>query len=345
MKTLAELPEDLLYAVAEALKRDRSALVALTRSCRSLHRATRSVLYRHIDKVSRDQLKQLNRTFSADPSLKAYVQSYSLYLEYGEVLDDGLETLVEFPNLRELIFDSSHKVHVPAHLSPMNRIGQMRRGRPEGQDFLCRFLDTCSFPGIQSIVLSGNFTSTEIMRFMLLPSVRALRAGGLGSLHAPLLPESGTAETCKLSMLSLTGDGLWSVEPSTMRSISQTCPMLQEFLCQIPVTASQTPPQGMRLSQVIRAVSPTILDWVFAPLHSTLRRLSLLQLRHNVPYDGTFMNLSMFEQLADLEITSCCLLPPGPPCNKRDMLYQLLPASLVQLKVSNFPLHCYTHIN
>jgi hypothetical protein len=74
-------------------------------------------------------------------------------------------------------------------------------------------------------------------------------------------------------------------------------------------------------------------DVVFRPLRTTLRKLSFLQIRHNVPYNGTHMELSGFRNLVDLEITSCCLLPPGPPCEARNMLCELLRASLRKLKV------------
>ena len=334
MKTLIELPEDLLYLIACSFERDRGALIALATTCRALHQATRSLLFRHISDLSMESIGRLEQIFATDTSLKAYVHSYPLNMEYGEILNNGLEKSLGYSNLRELTFTSSYKFRMPIQLSPMNHIKQMQQGRPEDQDFQCGFLDTHSFPRIRSICLIGDFTATEIMRFMLLPSVQTLRAKDIASLRAPRLSAYFAAQTSNITSLSIIGDGRWNVEPETVQNIFSACPLLRDLQCQVPVSTSVTHGRNIgRKSHVNRAVSPAAFNAALAPLHTRLRRLSLLQLRHNVPYDGTNMDLSRFRELIDLEITSCCLLPPGAPCEGRNMLCELLPVSLRRLQV------------
>jgi hypothetical protein len=83
-----------------------------------------------------------------------------------------------------------------------------------------------------------------------------------------------------------------------------------------------------RESPVISKVTPGELTNVFAPISKTLEELCLLRLCFDVPYDGSQMDLSGFRKLSDLEISSCCLLFPGPPCEDsyQELFYLTAPA-------------------
>ncbi|KAH7090633.1 hypothetical protein FB567DRAFT_577861 [Paraphoma chrysanthemicola] len=336
MRTLAELPEDILYLVAETLERDRCSLFALARSCRSLHLAARPFIFRHTGELSRAQTQLLNRSLADDTSLKSYLHSYPVHIEYGEIFDNGLETSLELSNLRKFIFICSYKMKLPDNMSPMALTIATSRGRGPDQDFQCDFLDTYPFGQLRTIFLVGGFTSTEIMRFILLPSLNTVVAQKLALLRDPLLPSDFSPRKSNLTSLSLTGDGFWSIRPQALQTLLSACPSLQDLQCQIPVSALPYHPYDLRLSQVRDAVAPEAFNVTFASLRKSLRRLSFLQLRHNVPYDGTHMDLSQFENLVDLEITSCCLLPVGAPCTERNRLYKLLPISLERLML-DFP--------
>ncbi|KAH8696957.1 hypothetical protein GQ44DRAFT_832384 [Phaeosphaeriaceae sp. PMI808] len=336
MKTLTELPEGLLYLVAETLQRDRCSLVALAQSCCSLHRAARSFIFRHIKQLSLSRTQLLERSLAADASLKTYVHSYPVHIEYGEILNNGLERSLEFSNLRELIFICPHKFRLPENTPPILYMVARGQSRGSDQDFQCGFLDTHPFDRIHSISLIGGFTGTEIMRFILLPAIQTVVAKDIASIRDPSLPSDLSLRTSSLTSLSLTGDGFWSIQPETLQAFFSACPFLQDLRCQIPVSARPDPPYEIRSSWVADAVSLAALNVTFASLRKSLRRFSLLQLRHNVPYDGTRMDLSQFENLIDLEITSCCLLPVGAPCAERDLLYKLLPTNLERLML-DFP--------
>jgi hypothetical protein len=262
-----------------------------------------------------------------------YVHSYPVHLEYGEILDNGLERSLELSNLRELIFICSHKIRLPDNTPAMAYILSRSRSRGLDQDFQCGFLDTHPFDKIHSISLLGGFTGTEIMRFILLPAIQTVVAKDIAPLRKPSLPSNFSLRTSSLTSLSLIGDGFWSIQPETLQAFCSACPFLQDLRCQIPVSAHPYAPFGVRSSYVTDAVSPAALNVTFASLRKSLHRFSLLQLCHNVPYDGTYMDLFQFENLVDLEITSCCLLPVGAPCAERDLLYKLLPTSLERLMV------------
>ncbi|KAH7378686.1 hypothetical protein BKA66DRAFT_571476 [Pyrenochaeta sp. MPI-SDFR-AT-0127] len=334
---LLELPEDLLYLIASYFERDRRTLLALARACRDLNMVTRSLLFRHTDDLSIERIRLLERKINTDATLKAYVHSYPVHMEYGVFLDNGLQKSLGYTNLRELAFVSSYKLHLPIDLSLMTRMRRLNVGaRGEDQDFQCGFLETHPFAQIRSITLVGNFTATEIMHFMLIPSIHTLRAKDIGLLRAPKLAASFATQMSTIISLSLVGDGRWSVELKTVQAIFSVCPQLRDLQCQVPVIASPSGDRIFRKSHVIGEVNPAALNIAFAPLRARLRRLSLLQYRYDVPYNGTHMDFSRFEELIDLEITSCCLLPPGAPCEARDELCGLLPASLRCLKL-DFP--------
>jgi hypothetical protein len=184
----------------------------------------------------------------------------------------------------------------------------------EGHDFQCNFLNNHQFAKIHIIALTGNFTTPEIMRFMLLPNATALQIEYVALLRAPRLASSYTTLTSKLTSLSLVGGDNWNAAPEVIGKILLICPRLQELHCQVSkITMSQNG-RALGLSSVSAPASPVAFDLVFLPLRTTLRKLSLLQIRHHVPCDGTHMDLSGFRNLIELETTSCCLLPSGPPC-------------------------------
>jgi len=81
-------------------------------------------------------------------------------------------------------------------------------------------------------------------------------------------------------------------------------------------------------SKVTKRVSPAAFTNMLEPVRNTLRELSMLDGRHGVPYDGTTMDLSAITQLRDLEMTSCLLVTPGPPCEDRMSLEARLPVRL-----------------
>jgi hypothetical protein len=142
------------------------------------------------------------------------------------------------------------------------------------------------------------------------------------------------AQTSSLTSLPLVGDGFWSIALHTISSILAACPLLRDLECQVSViTRAEMAVLNLRKSSVTKAVRSAAFDRTISPLRSSLQRLSLLQLRYNVPYDGTHMDLVNYTALLDLEVTSCYLMPPGPPCEERKLLHQLLPASLQRLKV------------
>ncbi len=337
MKSLSDLNEDLLYLIALHFERDRGTLYALTLVCRDFHHATKLLPYRHPGILSKEKKFLLEQRFANDPSLKLQVLSCTVDLDRGVPQDDGLRHALRHPNLKEITFNSYDKskridqyTDFYEHYRWLSRI---RMGRDVTMQFQCAFLNEYRFPGIQTIRLVGDFTTAEILRFTSLPDVRTVHAEDIGALRAPGWAARFSAQTSLLISLSLTGGVLWSSVPEHLHSIISACPLLQNLTCQVPMVTELTDQISFLSSKVTEPVSPAALNMVFEPVRETLRYFSLLQIRHNVPYDGSYMDLSGFKALEELEITSCCLLFPGRPCISRDELFQFLPPSLQRLKV------------
>lgn len=338
MTSFRKVPDDILYCVAQELERDLRSLSAISLVCHAFHRASRAVLFRYVDRLSPEKQQQLERSLEEDPKLASYVQSFYLDFSYATVRGKGLELLGMFQKLKELRV-ARYDVLAPAGNFVQNMRAaslKFKGGRPSDRDFECVFLDGRTFKGIHTIRLSCEFTVTEIIRFMLLPDVRTLSATTLDIMKEPRLPSSFACQKSMITSLDLLGGTLWRMSAETLGAILSFCSRLVALHCQIPMDTEHDS-ISHQTSRVTQPVCPSLLTTALAPVRETLEELSLLNLRHSVPYDGTFLDLSNFTSLEVLTITSCCLLPPGHPFLGRNELYKLLPASLTCLNVSRIP--------
>jgi hypothetical protein len=339
MTAIAKLPEDVLYLITLYFERDREFLCTLCRVNRAFLRAARGLVFRHIsDRLAtieqyQEKERLLERSFDADPSLRLMVHSAHVDIEDGVIMKDGLNKALAFANLRELSIDRQDK---PKNLFQAAAKSSGACLRAVGKDFDCGFLDHYLFSRLRTITVSSDFTSTEVLRFMLLPNVGTFKGQHLFLHTEPLLPPQCLSMKSQITSLTLTGGDFWYMTTRTMQAILARGSMLMRLRCQIPmVTRSNGSPYKSRTDQ---AVSPRELDDAFAPVRDTLKELSLLQMLHDVAYDGSHMNFSSFVKLTALEITSCCLLGTGAPHAGRSILYSLLPPSLRRLKVMKFRL-------
>jgi hypothetical protein len=178
---------------------------------------------------------------------------------------------------------------------------KFRNGRSVEHDFACRFLDNYSLESIRRIRLELDFTTTELIRFMLLPNVTSLSATRLDIMKAPLLSADFAYKTSALTSLDILGGSLWRMDPSTLRTILSFCPHLRSLRCQIAMQTLHDSHTDLT-SSVTRPVIPGDLTAVFRPVRDTLQELSLINLRHRVPYDGSHIDLSHFSALVELGI-------------------------------------------
>jgi hypothetical protein len=336
MASITDLSEDLLYYISLNFERDRHVLYSLSLVCRKFYHATQALLFRLVGRISADQAKLLSRSLSEVPELKTHVQSYHISLNGGRLEEDRLKEALDCPNIGELWFSRYDKPRggLGGYLNNMKHaLKKFRDGRSVEHDFECSFLDAYSLDSIRRIRLELDFTTTELIRFMLLPNVTSLSATRLDIMKAPLLSADFAYKTSALTSLDIIGDSLWRMDSSTLRTILSFCPHLRSLRCQIPMQTLHDSHTDLT-SRVTQPVSPGDFTAVLRPVRDTLQELSLLNLRHRVPYDGSHIDLSHFPALVELEITSCCLLPPGPPCPDRDLMCRLLPKNLRRLKAS-----------
>ena len=337
MTSLTSLPEDLLYCISLHFEYDKPTLLSLNVLSHAFHHATRSILFKHIDKLSSKQHQLLLRSLRENPDLKRFINSWYLTFQNGKCDENELRTVLAFPHLRKLTFQRRDKPHIlpgEGGMPAIKKAMALKRGRNVVRDFECPFLDSSAydFSNIRTIHLSQDFTATEILRFMLLPSVRAVRASEL----CVMRPHAVWAQqTSNITTLEFFGEELWRIEPGTVHGILAFCPRLCVLRMHVPMISVGNGGMGVSTG-VLEHVCPAAFTAMLEPVKGTLRELSLLNRRHVIPYDGSRMDLSGFAELRDLEITSCCLLPPGPPCEARDELGRVLAPGLERLKL-DFP--------
>jgi len=335
MTSSTKLSEDLVYYIALEFEYDLKTLCALSLVCRVFYRATRALVFRHIGRLSTEKEDLLETSLAETPDLVSYIHSYYVRFDDGKLNQTRLKSLLASPSIRELTFS---RYDAPKRTEDFirdlgTRAARLAHGRSDEQDFECRFLDDCCFERVHTVRLQHDFTTTELVRFMLLEGVNVLSATDLSIMKELRLPNAFASKKSMLTSLDILGGSLWRMEPTTLSSILSCCSTLRSLRCQVPMDTHSTS-SAQQSSRVNTPVSPRDLTKVFKLVHATLKKLSLLNLRHRVPYDGSHLDLSEFASLTDLEITSCCLLPPGAPCDERNSLYKLLPASLQRLNVS-----------
>jgi hypothetical protein len=162
---------------------------------------------------------------------------------------------------------------------------------------------------------------------MLLPDLKQMTGRNFYRLREPRLPPRLAMKKSTFTRLELSSDLTWNIAPSALRSVLCYCPVSRYLRCQISFRADFSGPHESRVSSNVR---PRELTDVFAPVSKTLEEHCIL------PCVLTYqVNFSGLHELTDLQISSCCLLPPGPPCEVRNLLYSLLPRKLKHLRVSS----------
>jgi hypothetical protein len=91
MMFLTGLPVDLFDQILLCFEHDHVSLCTLVKVSRVFHRATRSLIFRHIGSCTADKLSLLERSFSDDPQLRLSVHSYTVDIADCKIQDQGLE--------------------------------------------------------------------------------------------------------------------------------------------------------------------------------------------------------------------------------------------------------------
>jgi len=109
-------------------------------------------------------------------------------------------------------------------------------GRTEEREFECAFLDdnACNFQYVEEVHLEQEFTTNEIARFMLLPSINVLKATGLSIMKPISLPDTLEHAPSNLTTLDLDGGELWRIGPSTFHTLLLHCPCLRILRTRVP---------------------------------------------------------------------------------------------------------------
>ncbi|KAF2794116.1 hypothetical protein K505DRAFT_361379 [Melanomma pulvis-pyrius CBS 109.77] len=198
----ANIPDDVLYITFSYLEHDLQSLCFLAKVCRRFNQITRKMIFGHIGVASVEKQPLLLRSLDEDPELRSSVHSCApgRIDREGTIKNDSLQKALGFPNLRTLTLVKEHETKNFVEALKYHS----RRGKSD-EDFHCHFLDSHSFLGLRSIQLGQrglcNFTTTEILRLILVPGVKEMVADCLDDLKEPRLP--GPFRTMKSTLTSL----------------------------------------------------------------------------------------------------------------------------------------------
>jgi hypothetical protein len=215
------------------------------------------------------------------------------------------------------------------------RICQIAHGRSEEQIHACAFLEDEVFTlvKVSCVEVVGDFTTSGILGFLLIPGLKMLKGRGLDIMKSVQLQGQWKDRRSDVTHLELEGGRLWRMHYTSLHTLLKYTPHLRVLRTMVPMMTTGGGGTSMT-SRVMELVSPRSLQAMLEPVKRTLRELRLLNKRQGVPYDVPVMDLSGFTELRKIGITSCCLLPPGGPCEERMGLVERLPRSLEMLRVS-----------
>jgi hypothetical protein len=274
-RAMATLPEDLHYVIASYFEYDIPNLRVLNRVSRAFHRASRELLYRHLGAVLPQNGPRLLRSVDENPDVAALITSWFLSFDLHDangVISELIRVLV-FPNMRKLEFERSDKFYrtpyIPGGIHTIfTRRKQLNEGRPADKDFECSFLDNeeHDLQNIRAIELKNDFTTTELLRFMLLLSVQTLRATSLSIMRSPRLTAAWSKRRVNIIRLELRGSWLSSISPSTIHTILLYCPQLR-ILHMTILMINELRGVGTEVSSsVTQPVSPAALQRMLVPV-------------------------------------------------------------------------------
>ncbi|KAF2123124.1 hypothetical protein BDV96DRAFT_639671 [Lophiotrema nucula] len=349
MSSILSLSDDVLYTIVSNFERDLTSLRTVAQVCQRFHAASRSLIFRHIPDLKWAERQLLRRSLAETPKLQQYVHSWlpvSLHHD-GTITDNQLEEALAFPNLRHLAIQRTKGLpeRKKEEFWVLGTSGFFRKGRDEMDDFHCYFLDGGAegWNNIRSACLdsagSFYFSSTEIVRFMLLPSIKSLKVSGLAQLRAPHLPPELSNAKSGLEELQLRGRMPWSCETTVVHELLLPCSGLKRLVLQLPmVTICYTTPGIVMYTvcDVLKPVAPANLEAMLEPVRESLQELTLLEQNNDATYDGSVMDFSSFTELLHLEVPAPCVLGHGTSLDGRESLYEKLPSSLQSLHLE-FP--------
>jgi hypothetical protein len=173
-------------------------------------------------------------------------------------------------------------------------------------------------------------TTTDVARYIFLPDVRTLVAY-LRDPTAPKLSNGIVRGSAPLLELDL---GSSHLPPPVLRELLTLPRALQQLTCGVP--GIEQPSFSTVSVRMLEHAAPAEIGRSLEPVQATLARLTFQRApRVQWPgYDGTRMNLRHFTSLRMLHCPAECLFATPEPSPSRQGLYELLPPTLHELRVS-----------
>lgn len=325
MADLLSLPDELLIHVISFLEYDRPSLLSLSLTARCFHRLARGFVFRHIElhlnPIGRGAQKflvrrdLLFRSLKHDSRLKDYVQTAGpifLYAtnEFTDMLLDGLA------NLGKLWIRGSYLPWIPAHYA-----------------HLSEFFDSECARRLREIKVQNGHVQV-LIEYLRLPNLTTLNAVDL---EHPTQGHCSEVTSSSLRTLRVSGKpGIANLSTEDLKRLAESCPLLEELVCDVHLNAEQQVPanHSLELRIVIEGIAEAL-----RPVQQTLKRLELhMPLRHIVHATGSPINLSHLVALRYLRINGLYLFEKGEHAASQRNIQDCLPPS-----IESFHIDCTPH--
>jgi len=260
------------------------------------------------------------RTLDENPELRGMVHSLALFWKYENHEDEDVREKAK------LILES-----LPGLKSLSIRAGTDDYSNRHRYSFSPQFLEVNPMPDLREIEISSSRLTIENMqKYMVLSHAEhiTIRSELTGS---PSELEAITKRTSPVLILAL---DLWNhIRPQDLRDVLKRCPRIETLRCALPrfsVTNS------CRSRRIVTPLRPVELSKALASARDSLREFEFQVCAcGRLDQVDSRMDLSMMRVLKSISCPAECFFSPSPVYFTRTGLYELLPASLEELTVSN----------
>ncbi|KAF2104721.1 hypothetical protein NA57DRAFT_70928 [Rhizodiscina lignyota] len=352
-KNIIDLNDDVLEILFSLFDNDKTALRSLALTCRRFSNLASEHMLRHLHFEGYLSLASVlvADLFEERPELRRCVRTVSLQIaniEHEDEVRTADAVLKGLQGLNRLQLNRAWNIRIPPEdIDPTGLINHHPfpdYSRLTTQDFTLNFLELEPKPRICTIVIEGNFNTSEIHRLLMVEGLRELEASDLMRLDEPLPEWRGQPGCSSVAILRLLGGYLQrSYNFNVFASIIALPRALHELEAWLPGECTMLP-EDVSGVYMIENFSAERLHAALSPLTNSLESLDLSQgfdRADGLPIhwpgrDPGGLDLSCFHHLKHIVIPSICFFPSGGPSPERSELTRLLPPSLEIFDVNFF---------
>lgn len=322
MPKFCELPSELGDLIVNNLAADTRDILATSKVCRQLHAPAMRGLYAQISLNHNEPLDccLLTRTLTEREDLALYVESVEVHwLENDEDFFNTVRWVLSLvTNLRRLCIDAPYR-------------------NLHSTTFSANFLYAQKYSRLEELDVDYEGLSlTEVHAFLRLPSLKSLKAYRICDPQPFLCTATcGGAEHALPLVIDLSR---YRYSSNALRRLVSLRPKTLKSRCELSSCADRTIPDDIFAdftdADVSTPLSPRSWLRALKPVQDSLKKLQITCV--DGPWkghDGSRLSCRQFGRLTELEVSDLCFFPEKDPTPERDGVFELLPPSLVSLRI------------